>query len=61
MGHSRWSYAGAMRTRTREPVYSTMVTAGRAVFGAFGLRPSVRGLTNLPDAGGAVLAITHFG
>lgn len=50
-----------MRTRTREPIYSTAITAGRAIFGAFRLRPSVTGLTNLPDAGGAVLAITHFG
>jgi 1-acyl-sn-glycerol-3-phosphate acyltransferase len=50
-----------MRTRTRNPLYSTAITAGRTVFGAFRLRPRVTGLTNLPDAGGAVLAITHFG
>ena len=50
-----------MRTRTREPLYSTAITAGRTVFGLFRLRPRVTGLSNLPDAGGAVLAITHFG
>jgi 1-acyl-sn-glycerol-3-phosphate acyltransferase len=50
-----------MRTRTREPIYSTAITAGRTVFGLFRLRPTVTGLSNLPDAGGAVLAITHFG
>ena len=50
-----------MRTRTREPIYSTAIAAGRGIFGLFRLRPSVTGLTHLPDAGGAVIAITHFG
>jgi 1-acyl-sn-glycerol-3-phosphate acyltransferase len=50
-----------MRTRAKEPIYSTAIAAGRTVFGLFRLRPTVTGLTNLPDAGGAVLAITHFG
>jgi 1-acyl-sn-glycerol-3-phosphate acyltransferase len=50
-----------MRTRAKEPIYSTAITAGRTVFGLFRIRPTVTGLTNLPDAGGAVLAITHFG
>jgi 1-acyl-sn-glycerol-3-phosphate acyltransferase len=50
-----------MRTRTREPIYTAAVTAGRTIFGLFRLKPSVTGLSNLPDAGGAVLAITHFG
>ncbi|MCU1446260.1 1-acyl-sn-glycerol-3-phosphate acyltransferase [Cryobacterium sp.] len=50
-----------MRTRTREPIYTAAITAGRTVFGLFRLRPTVTGLSNLPDAGGAVLAITHFG
>jgi 1-acyl-sn-glycerol-3-phosphate acyltransferase len=50
-----------MRTRSKEPIYSAAVTAGRTIFGLFRLRPSVSGLSNLPDAGGAVLAITHFG
>ena len=50
-----------MRRRSGEPIYTTAITAGRTVFGLFRLRPSVTGLSNLPDAGGAVLAITHFG
>ncbi|TFC88128.1 1-acyl-sn-glycerol-3-phosphate acyltransferase [Cryobacterium sp. TMT4-31] len=50
-----------MRRRSGEPIYSTAIAAGRTIFGAFRLRPSASGLTNLPDAGGAVLAITHFG
>ena len=50
-----------MSTGTREPLYTTAILAGRAVFGLLRLKPSVTGLKNLPDAGGAVLAITHFG
>lgn len=50
-----------MRTRSREPVYSAAVAVGVTIFRLFKLRPSVTGLVNLPDAGGAVLAITHFG
>ncbi|HSP51541.1 MAG TPA: lysophospholipid acyltransferase family protein [Cryobacterium sp.] len=50
-----------MSTGTREPLYTTAITAGRAVFGLLRLKPSVTGLKNLPDTGGAVLAITHFG
>jgi 1-acyl-sn-glycerol-3-phosphate acyltransferase len=50
-----------MRTRATEPIYSMAITAGRTVFGLLRLRPRVTGLSNLPDAGGAILAITHFG
>ena len=50
-----------MRTRSREPVYTAAVTVGLTILRLFKLRPSVTGLANLPDAGGAVLAITHFG
>jgi len=50
-----------MTRRAREPIYSTAIGAGRAVFGLLRLKPSVTGLANLPDTGGAVLAITHFG
>ena len=50
-----------MSTGTREPLYTTAILAGRAVFGLLRLKPSVTGLKNLPDTGGAVLAITHFG
>lgn len=47
--------------RTFEPIYSTAIAVGRALFGALRLKPSIRGADNLPDTGGAVLAITHFG
>jgi len=44
-----------------EPIYTTAIGAGRALFGLLRLKTSVSGLDNLPDSGGAVLAITHFG
>ena len=45
----------------REPIYSTAISAGRALFGMLRVRQSVTGLEHLPATGGAVLAITHFG
>ncbi|MET1052565.1 MAG: lysophospholipid acyltransferase family protein [Mycetocola sp.] len=50
-----------MSTRTREPVYTTAIAAGRLLFGALRLKPVVTGAEHLPATGGAVLAITHFG
>ncbi|MBG6240044.1 1-acyl-sn-glycerol-3-phosphate acyltransferase [Mycetocola sp. CAN_C7] len=50
-----------MNARTREPVYTTAIAAGRLLFGALRLKPIVTGAENLPASGGAVLAITHFG
>ncbi|TFD84838.1 lysophospholipid acyltransferase family protein [Cryobacterium serini] len=44
-----------------EPIYSTAIGAGRALFGLLRVRPTVTGLEHLPATGGAVLAITHFG
>ena len=44
-----------------EPVYVGAIAAGRAMFGMLRVRREVRGAENLPDTGGAVLAITHFG
>src|SRR5665647_2179259 len=44
-----------------EPIYTTAIGAGRALFGLLRLKTSASGLDNLPDSGGAVLAITHFG
>src|SRR5680860_1150297 len=44
-----------------EPVYTVAIAAGRALFASLRVKPKVTGLANLPDAGGAVLAITHFG
>ena len=45
----------------REPIYSTAIGAGRALFSLLRVRPAVTGLQHLPATGGAVLAITHFG
>ncbi|MEO5921457.1 MAG: lysophospholipid acyltransferase family protein [Pseudolysinimonas sp.] len=44
-----------------EPVYVGAIAAGRAMFGMLRVRREVHGADNLPDTGGAVLAITHFG
>lgn len=44
-----------------EPIYTSAIVAGRALFGFWRLKRITRGLENLPDSGGAVLAITHFG
>lgn len=44
-----------------EPVYSGAVALGRALFGFWRLRPRVVGAENIPDHGGAVIAMTHFG
>jgi 1-acyl-sn-glycerol-3-phosphate acyltransferase len=46
---------------SREPVYTTAIVIGRALFQSLNLRRRVRGIENLPRSGGAVLAITHFG
>ena len=50
-----------MTRRGAEPIYGVAIGAGRTLFGALGIRPTVTGGANLPDTGGAVLAITHFG
>lgn len=50
-----------MAKRTSEPVYSSMIVLGRALFGALRLRRAVTGVEHVPREGGAVLAITHFG
>lgn len=47
--------------RPSEPIYSTAIVAGRALFGGLRLRRSVTGAENIPDSGGAVIAMTHFG
>lgn len=44
-----------------EPIYTAAIGAGRAMFGALRVRRTIIGAQHLPDAGGAVLAITHFG
>ena len=47
--------------RASEPIYSTAIVAGRAMFGGLRLKRSVMGADNIPSTGGAVLAMTHFG
>lgn len=44
-----------------EPIYTAAIGAGRAMFGALRVRRTVIGAQNLPDEGGAVIAMTHFG
>lgn len=44
-----------------EPIYTLALGAGRAMFGALRVRRTVLGAKNLPDEGGAVIAMTHFG
>ncbi|GAB3287227.1 lysophospholipid acyltransferase family protein [Pseudoclavibacter terrae] len=46
---------------TREPVYSFAIGVGRTVFAALRVRHTVRGGQHIPDTGGAVIAMTHFG
>ncbi|MEY2848266.1 MAG: hypothetical protein RI885_931 [Actinomycetota bacterium] len=50
-----------MTRRPREPIYRAAIGAGTALFTFWRLRPRVTGAENLPDAGGAVIAMTHFG
>jgi 1-acyl-sn-glycerol-3-phosphate acyltransferase len=45
----------------REPIYSAAIGAGRGLFGALRVRRVIHGADNIPDAGGAVIAMTHFG
>jgi 1-acyl-sn-glycerol-3-phosphate acyltransferase len=55
-------YGVCMSEARPEPVYASAVAIGRVYFGGIlRLRPHVTGRDNLPDTGGAVLAITHFG
>lgn len=44
-----------------EPVYAAAITAGRSLFAFWRLKRRVTGAENIPDTGGAVIAMTHFG
>lgn len=44
-----------------EPVYTAAIGAGRAMFNLLRVKPEVDGIGHIPDTGGAVIAITHFG
>jgi 1-acyl-sn-glycerol-3-phosphate acyltransferase len=47
--------------RPNEAIYDTAIFAGRGLFGFWRLRRAETGLANVPDSGGAVIAMTHFG
>lgn len=44
-----------------EPIYTAAIMAGRMLFGFLRVKRSTVGAENLPDTGGAVVAMTHFG
>jgi len=44
-----------------EPIYTAAIGLGRAMFGALRVKREVTGIGNIPESGGAVIAITHFG
>ncbi|WP_341953926.1 lysophospholipid acyltransferase family protein [Salinibacterium sp. TMP30] len=44
-----------------EPIYTAAIGAGRAMFGALRVRRTIIGAEHLPNEGGAVIAMTHFG
>ncbi|MFZ4894272.1 lysophospholipid acyltransferase family protein [Plantibacter sp. Mn2098] len=50
-----------MKRRPVEPIYSTAVGVGRSLFGFWRLKRHVTGIEHLPNTGGAVIAMTHFG
>jgi len=54
-------YDVQVRRRPTEAIYDTAIVAGRALFGFWRLRRASTGLANIPDSGGAVIAMTHFG
>jgi len=50
-----------MARRASEPVYTTAIGLGRALFASWRLKRNATGLENIPATGGAVYAMTHFG
>ncbi|MBC7724975.1 MAG: 1-acyl-sn-glycerol-3-phosphate acyltransferase [Burkholderiaceae bacterium] len=54
-------YDELVKRRRLEPIYSTAVATGRSLFGFWRLTRTATGLGNIPDSGGAVIAMTHFG
>ncbi|EPR76747.1 1-acyl-sn-glycerol-3-phosphate acyltransferase [Leifsonia rubra CMS 76R] len=44
-----------------EPIYTAAIGAGRAMFGGLRVRRTIVGAEHLPNNGGAVIAMTHFG
>ena len=54
-------YGTGMPGRSPEPIYAVAIGIGRSMFGALRLKHRATGLDNIPDSGGAVYAMTHFG
>lgn len=50
-----------MARRASEPVYTTAIGFGRALFAGWRLKRRATGLEHIPAEGGAVYAMTHFG
>ncbi|MFB2582988.1 lysophospholipid acyltransferase family protein [Herbiconiux sp. P15] len=50
-----------MPRRRPEPVYTVAIGVGRALFASWRLKHRATGAENIPDVGGAVFAMTHFG
>lgn len=50
-----------MARLAREPVYTAAIAAGRGLFAFWRLKRRIVGADHLPDDGGAVIAMTHFG
>jgi 1-acyl-sn-glycerol-3-phosphate acyltransferase len=50
-----------MTSRRTEPLYRIAIGIGLGIFGSLRVKKSVSGVDNIPDSGGAVLAMTHFG
>jgi 1-acyl-sn-glycerol-3-phosphate acyltransferase len=50
-----------MTKKRSDPVYSAALGVGLTLMKFLRVKPTVRGVENIPDEGGAVLAITHFG
>ena len=50
-----------MTKRRWDPIYSAALGVGLPLMKVLRVKPTATGLDNIPDEGGAVLAITHFG
>jgi len=50
-----------MSAKRGDPIYGVAVGAGISLFSLLRVKPKITGAENIPDTGGAVLAITHFG
>jgi 1-acyl-sn-glycerol-3-phosphate acyltransferase len=53
------AHVGAKVPRVADPLYFPVIKTMRGLFAVLGLRLDVRGAENLPETGGAVVAINH--